>query len=362
MKLQIKTEILKEMVSKSVKGASSNKLIPITQFMCIELKSGVLRLITTDASNYLYIKRDKVEGKDFYVTLEAETFSKLIARMTCENITLEVKDGVLKVTGNGTYNIALPMDENGDSVKFPDPLEGIKAKPLGTINNSTIVSILNTAKPSLAKTLENPYYTGYYFGDWIVATDTEQICGIKTRVLPNDYLINPEMMDLLGVMTAEKVSVDGNDTYLIFTSPECTVYGPIMEGIEEYAIDAITELMESDFPSRCKFSKNSILQLLDRIALFVNPLDEHAVNLVFTKQGLVIRSKSTSGEELIPYTESENFAEFSAVIDIEYLRTQLKALTNEVVDLQYGREDAVKLVEGDVIQIISLLRENVEDE
>ena len=55
MKLKIKTLKMQEMVSKAIKGASGNKMIPITSLMAIELKENVLTLTTTDASNYVKI-------------------------------------------------------------------------------------------------------------------------------------------------------------------------------------------------------------------------------------------------------------------------------------------------------------------
>ena len=112
MKLTIKTVKLKEMVAKAVKGVGNNKLIPLTSLMAIELKDATLTLITTDATNYLYISEDKVVGEDFYVVVDANVFSKLISKMTCEDVTLEIKSDIiaLQVKGNGTYKIELPLD------------------------------------------------------------------------------------------------------------------------------------------------------------------------------------------------------------------------------------------------------------
>lgn len=61
MKLQIKTTKLQEMLARAIKGASNNKLIPLTSLIAISLKDGELTLITTDATNYLYV-RDDAEG------------------------------------------------------------------------------------------------------------------------------------------------------------------------------------------------------------------------------------------------------------------------------------------------------------
>ena len=56
--MKIKTEILKEMVSKSIKGSSQNKLLPITNYIGIEVKNKILTLITTDGNNQLKIKQE----------------------------------------------------------------------------------------------------------------------------------------------------------------------------------------------------------------------------------------------------------------------------------------------------------------
>ena len=60
MKLTINAVKLQEMVSRASKGVGNNKLIPITSLNCIEVKDNVLTLITTDATNYLYITDSQV--------------------------------------------------------------------------------------------------------------------------------------------------------------------------------------------------------------------------------------------------------------------------------------------------------------
>lgn len=90
MKLTVKTAQFQAMVSKAVRGAGLNKLLPITGMMCIEKKDGVLSIYTTDTANYLQVRMDLPEGDDIYVVVPADTFSKLISKMTSERITLSV--------------------------------------------------------------------------------------------------------------------------------------------------------------------------------------------------------------------------------------------------------------------------------
>ena len=358
--IELQTSKLKEMVTRAIRGASFNSLLPITSMMAIELKDNKLTLTTTDYTNYLYIIEDKVVGDDFYAVVMADLFQKLVSKLTCEKVRLVLKPNALEVVGNGKYLIELQQEDEGDIIQFPNPMEG-DFEPLDKeIQLTTILSILNTAKPSLATTMEFPFYTGYYCGDRIVATDTFKMCGMNIKLWDEPRLISSTLMNLLSVMTAEDISVDADGDKLIFTSPDCIVYGRTMEDIEEFDIDSIYEVLDMEFESKCKIKKSHILQLLDRLSLFVTDNDKDEVDLNFTEKGLMVSSKATSGTELIEYMESEDFADFACSIDIKMLTTEIKALASDVVELWYGDESVLKIVEGNTVLAISLA-EDVED-
>ena len=362
--IELKAVKLKEMVSRAVKGASNNKLVPLTSMLNIELKDKKLTLTTTDATNYLYIIEDKIDGDDFYVTVPVEVFSKLISHMTCETVKLNLKGNALEVVGNGTYKIELPMDENGDIIKFPDPRQEAELETLGDIQLTSILTILNTAKASIATTLEIPCYTGYYCGERVITTDTYKICGIDLNLFgDNAYLISPELMNLLSVMTFEDIGVDANEDTFIFSSPDCVIYGRTMEGIEEFQVEDIDNVLDTEFPAMCKIKKSSILSLLDRISLFVTSFDKNEIGLTFTKEGLQVASKALSGVEVVKYVESENFQDFECSVDIKMLQSQIQALAGDVVEIWYGENDMMSIVEGNITEVICFLDgEEVEDE
>jgi hypothetical protein len=64
--MKIKTEILQKMVSKSIQGASFNKMIPLTSLIGIEVQkdlmtySSKLILTTTDGSNQFKVNQIKL--------------------------------------------------------------------------------------------------------------------------------------------------------------------------------------------------------------------------------------------------------------------------------------------------------------
>lgn len=362
MKLTINTSVLQVLVSRAMKGASCNKMIPLTGLIAIELKDHKLTLTTTDATNYLYVQEDKVDGDDFYVVVQADIFSKLISRLTCEKVSLELKKHSLTVTGNGEYSIELPLDEEGELIKYPNPLTNFVKGAATEINLSTIKLVLNTAKVSLATTLDIPCYTGYYVGQKIIATDTCQICGIAIKLFEQPALISSEMMNLLDVMTCEKINVYRDADTMMFETPDCIVYGKTMDCLEDFQIDAIDSLLGEEFESVCRLSKNALLQLLDRLALFVGIYDKNGIYLTFTRDGLMITSKQANSSELIKYIESDNFKDFTCCIDIEMLRSLIKANTGDSIEMQYGEDNAIKLTDGNVTQILALLEDDRMDE
>lgn len=364
MKLQINTAVFQDMVSKSVKGAGMNSDLFITQLMSISLKDNELTLITTDNSNYLYVKHPKVAGDDFNVVVIADKFSKLISKLTCTDVTLEIpkaKKGELDklvIHGNGKYVLELPYDEEGELIDFPDPLSESDSE--GQFWNSaelkltTVRHILSTAKAALLVGKEDMCYSDYYMGDKVVATDTLKICGIDIKTFDEPKLISPQLMDLLDVMSTEIIDVRYNEDTVIFETADVTVYGKTDEGIDEYQIDAISNLLNEQFPSSCKIEKQPLTQMLDRLSLFVDVFDKNSVYLTFTKDGLMISSKQDSGSEIIPYKESENFTDYTCCLDIDLFKTQVKAYQADVLEILYGKENSIKFVLGNTKQILAL--------
>lgn len=358
MKFTINTEKFKSMMAKAVRGVGDNKLIPITQLMGIKKTGDCLMLTTTDATNYLYIYEHEVEDtEDMSVTVYAEQFAKLISKMTTENVSLEVKDGTLEVIGNGHYTLELPLDENGALIDFPDPANEYTSKVYKskkTINLSVIKTILDTVKPSLATTLDVPVLTAYYVGNSIIATNKYKIASMDLDLLGEKMLISSAMFDLFDVITDESIKVLIDDDVVVFATTNCVIYGKKFNGADDYPVDAINELIHRDFKSICKVKKSDILNTLDRMSLFISRYDYDTILLSFTKDGLSITNKSTKSKELVPYNDDSEHDEFICAIDINMLVTQIKAYASDMIEIHYGEDMGIKLVDNSIIQLIAL--------
>lgn len=371
MKFTINTALFQDMVAKATKGAGMSNDLYITQLMSISLKNNRLTLETTDNNNYLFVRQDKVAGDDFSVVVAVDKFSKLISKLTCENVTLEIplaKSGELDklvIKGNGKYTIELPYDESGELIDYPDPTSEDDEQfwNSGEAQLSTIRHILNTAKAALLVGKDDMCYSDYYVGDRVVATDTYKICGINIKMFDTPKLISPQLMDLLDVMSTENIDIRYNDEIVIFETPEVIIYGTVEEGISDYQIDAISGLLDEDFPSSCKIDKQELTQMLDRLSLFVDVFDKNSVYLTFTNEGLMVSSKQDSGSEIIPYKESKNFKPYTCCLDIDLFKTQVKAYQDDVIEMFYGKDNSIKMTNGNTTQIIALADDDrVEEE
>ena len=142
MKFSVKTETLKQMVTKASKASVNNKMIPLTGLMNIALQDNKLSITTSDAINFLTITETDVVGDNFSVVVTTDLFSKLVSKTTSDMVTLDFSNNNLTFTGNGTYKIDLPIDEEGELIKYPTinmPSENVTA---GVIKLSTIKNVV----------------------------------------------------------------------------------------------------------------------------------------------------------------------------------------------------------------------------
>jgi DNA polymerase III sliding clamp (beta) subunit (PCNA family) len=365
LKMTINTEVLKGLVQRAAKGAIGNNLAPITNMMELELIDGNLRLTTTDLSSYLSILQGEVTGDNMRIVLTADIFSRLVGRTTSENITItqtELESVVIK--GNGTYTLPLPLDGNGDPVRFKDiDLEWKKVKGK-TVNLSALESLLRVNKASIARGVEAPCYTGYYCGeDSVVTTDRYKVCRNAVRIFDDTTLLQDSFVELFAVLLDEKVTLKKKGDAVMVKTPSAVIVGEVNDDIENFAIDAINNLIYSEFPYYVVLHKAALLEAIERITLFMDEqVDKGALNLLFTKKGLELSTMGSKNNEVIAYQDDKQFSPFEASIDVTFFKDLIKVQPGDSIDLWYGSDVAVKMATDFVSQVVALYVENEEEE
>lgn len=369
--MKIKTKILQDMIAKAIKGASNNKMIPITSLIGIELKDNKLTLMTTDGSNHLRIIQNLENeiqdiNQNFYAIVNADTFSKLVGKTTSDYIKLTDKENYLEFEGNGICKFDIAQNEDGDKIKFLD-IENIPEN-----NNSFKLSVnnlktnLSIAKVSIAETMEIPVLTGYYIGEKIISTDTQKICSIEnnlgidnTELIDNPILISSSTAELLQLLDRDTVTLIKYDNVIIFKTDSILIYGKQLNQIENYPIQPVLQLINTEFTNYITFKKQDILNTLERMSLFITEYDKNSAYLNITSEGLQVNSQKSNASEIIPISHlAENFKSFKCLVDIEMLKSQIQVNLNDEITLFYGNEKFIAIKEQDTIKIMALSQVN----
>lgn len=371
MKFTVTTTVLQDMLSKAVKCASNDNQRPLTGLIAIQLKENLLTLITSSATNILYVNRGDIAGDDFYVVVPVEIFSKLVSKLTAENTTLEVKNDNLIVTSGGTYTIGASINEEGELTKYPDlyhtskEFETFKEYDIkrSTFNLMLAVNSASIADGEIAKELPE-VYTGYHVSKSIVTTDSVKMCGIDINVTGDDILlIRPETIKLTEVFSAENLKIRtsedarGGKNIVISAKDEvdCIIVSKLLENATEFNIEALNNLLAIDIESTCSINKSKFLSALDRLSLFIDKLDDFKLYMTFIPEGLKLSNAKSSSEEVLNYEASDKFKPFTCIIDIKALTEQIKAVPGDLVNMSYGNDKFVKFKDGNITQMIALI-------
>jgi DNA polymerase III sliding clamp (beta) subunit (PCNA family) len=355
MKLVVNTETLQSMINKVQKGASNNKLLPLTGFVHISLHEGKLQLDTTDMTNYVSVRATGISGEDFEVVVSLENFAKIVGKTTTENITLELTDSSLKFIGNGTYSIDLPVNEDGELIKFP-MYQITPTNEAETISYSDIRSIISANKSCIAKDSSVPVLTYYYCGNEVISANQTNICLNKITLFSEPILISSVMMDLLSLFGDTEITVSRSDTDIMFSSTNLTVYGSLFTEINDYPVEPIEAYLTVPFAYNCKFNKDTLLAAMDRLVIFTDKLDEGTLTFEFSNKALTIYNKNNTSFESVPYLNEVNIDGYTCSISYELIKNQLISNSTDTVDMYFGDDNdaCIKIEDGDIVKITSL--------
>ena len=359
MKMTIETTKLQDLTSKAYKGSGRMPILAITMFIGIEVKDGDLILTTTDKINTLKVigKGIAKDNENFYTCVDSDLFNKLVSKTTSSTITLEIDENSLTFKGNGVYSLPIAVDEKNNVVRIPEAsfnadIEGVE------IETSKLKEMLVFNKPSIAKTMEAPYLTGYYIDDEsIVSFNLVTACVNNTKLINSRALLSSNLVELFGIITIEKAIIKIDDRKILVEAGDVVINGTLMEGIEQYPAQPLKELIAAQFDSECVLNKSDLMNTLDRLNLFINDDDKNALRLTFAEDCITISSKKSNGNEMLKYVSANNALPFTQLVDLIDLKNQLQTQTGETVKLLFGNDKGLMIKTDKVSQLIPFMDE-----
>jgi len=362
MSFSVSTSVLQRLVTKVQRGASNNKLLPLTSFVSISLKDNKLKLTTTDMTNYVTATEYNVTGNDFSVVVSLESFGKLVGKTTTQEIVLELTENSLQFIGNGTYNIDLPLNEEGEPVKFP-MYEFTPTYEAVDVKYQDIKSIITANKSCLASDMSQPVLTYYYCGnDNVISADQYNICINNVQLFNEPVLISNIMMDLVALFGDDTITVTRNDSAIMFSSPTYCVYGKLFTDLDSYPSEPIQAYLSTQFEYNCKVSRELLLGAIDRLSIFMDKLDSGKLIFEFTDSSVTIYNANRTSHETIKYLNSTDMTRtgnFTCNVNSELIHSQLVSNSDDNLDIYYGEEPGgcIKIVDNDIVKITSLMED-----
>ena len=360
MQVQLKTKTLQTLVDKVTKGLGNNKILPITEMLGINIDAGKLALVATDGTNRLEVSITiDNTTPELHIAVPGSSFAKLVSKTTSENTLLSIEDNKLIFKGNGTYTFGLPVDEDGNLVVLPcivipqTPDVVVQELDTNLLKSSYVIN-----KGSVANTLEVPAYTGFYYDNkHAITTDSLKISSVQGTFFQNSVLLPTSFVKMFSLLEGEKTTSIQTNAEIFLQSDGIILQGVKMSEITAFPITDIEPFLDAEMPQQVRINKQALLNILERLALFVTPFDENVIRLDFTKQGLVLWTLKGTSSELLPYTQAENIQEFSAKVQLLPLKNTISADPDAELTLHFGRAEALKFTAGSTTQIIALYSE-----
>lgn len=356
----VKTNVLKEMMGKAIKGVTNNKLLPLTSLIgifCDDKKGLMLR--TFDGYNSLVVSNGDITTKDsFYVVVYATAFNNLINKTTTETITLENKDKYLYVKGNGNYKFDIAIDNNS-VVEFPMIVDNEASTEI-KVNLKDFKLALDNNKQSAATTFDEPSLTGAYFGDMLLTTNSYLATLTKINLFGDTpILLSYTTLNLLNALDGEVVNVKFYDDKIKIYDDTVEIYGSVMPEIEDYPFEQVMSFCDIDFANKIVVDKNELLSILNRINLFINIYDNNAIHLNFDGKNLKITTINGSGEETLNCSiEKTDKIDYFNAINYSLFKTQVQTIKGDKATICFGNSVHAVTISDDIsTHLVALIRE-----
>ncbi len=367
--IKIKTDLIKEITSKINKGIEGERTVRVSELLELKVEGNKLILAVTNTQFYLTIELTTgIEGNDnLHVTVDADTFIKLISKTTTSEIILEESNGNLIFKGNGQYIFPLELDKDGQIKTLPK-IELTNTTSQFEISGDTLYSIYSFGSHELVNDVPVETIQKYYYVDNLGAityTESPYLNNFQINT-PFRVLMNDRLVQLFSLFRNQKVKVSldkqiNNSLYQNKISFECNntklvAYLPDDSLVESYPAAPCRTLQENPYPGNVTINRIDLANALDRLNIFSvkdgNVVYKKAGKLEFTSDGLRITSIIDKNSELIKYENTPSYYSYTCYMNLAQLQRHAKASNEINVDLHYGNDMSIMFTKENYSQIV----------
>ena len=365
--MKIKTSIFQQMVGTAVKVCSFNKMLPLTSLMEIKTDKEGMTLITTDTVTTFEYRLGMEGLEESNVVVDANVISALAQKITTPEMELTVTGNSLIISGNGVYNIPIRVDESGNVIELPK-ITVPNSQP-EHVNLQRIREMIKVCSASVSPTVEAKELNNYYLGKDAVTTDQIKVTVLQDTGLglKKPLFLKASAADIISATTfveADLYTLE-DKVYLIGKTFkfEIAVDNGDLEYFTNGALKYVDKNKDVKYDYSIKLHKSNVLDVLDRLGLFIGDYDSKAVYFHVSKNNLEIHNKDKSSHETLSFLEEnlgDDFKEEEFILNIEWTKQLLNVLPEDTFTLSFNANARnVKINNANITQIISTLQEEM---
>ena len=365
----IRIEDLKNISQTILAAVDSNELSIITETLELVVKENTLYMNVTNREYYARVMFPLDSEEEFYATVNANLFLKLISQITTDTVEFNITDNYLIIKANGRYKIPLIYD-NDKLLQLPEI----------TIQNQTVefdlpgdilYSILQYNSKQLGiGTISKPVQKLYYVDDKGAITFTSGACINNFNLaVPVKILLNNRLVKLFKLFKGETVHFSlGYDslsneliqTKVCFKTDNICITSILScddTMINSVPVTAIRGRAQSDYPYSVNFDKNIFLEAINRLLLFTSSASKNLTaycKFDFMPNEVIISDTDGDSKESILYNnDTSNIdSEYEAMLDLNDLKVTLENCNEQYVNIKFGDGQAIVIQRGSVLNVI----------
>ena len=354
-----------------------NKILPAVDYagtaMSEKLQLSTIgnRLYVSGRSTDYFVKVaiDNDDSVDFFATVNANKFLKLISQTTSESVELIVNDKNLIVKGNGEYKI--PIDYVDDEMIRMPEIE------INNVSNEFIVSseILNSIATFNSRTVakegtNNILRTMYYMDELGCITYTQDACVNSFKLdSPIKVLMPAKLVKLFKLFKEgdvrlkighDAISNDIIQTKIAFENDFVSITYILScddSLIGKFPASAIRNSANAVYPYSVALNRNEVIAMINRLSIFAtnvqNPNMCYGI-FEFGSGSVTVYDTNRINKETIYYEGDDINVQgiVSVMLNLNEFKSSVESCNDQNISISFGDGKAIVVTRGSIRNVI----------
>lgn len=364
-------EDLKKISTILLSAVDSSDISKITDNLELKVENEILNLSVTNGEYFVKTKLPIYENIEFHATVNANTFLKLLTKITTETVEFKIEGNSLIIVGNGEYKI--PMIFDGDSLLTLPEIKINNVTSTFNIHSDILKSVLlyNSRELSKRAVVTNPVQKLYYIDNEGAITFTTGACvNVFKLEKPIKILLSQKIVNLFKLFDTGDIKFSiGQDpvastntvqTKVLFESEFLIISAIIPSNdalVGTVPVKAIRQRAFDTYASSAVINKVELIQAIDRLMIFYDNSVNYYAKLEFSSSGLKISSLNSEIHENVSVSSTTGLDnKYEAILDISDIKTILQSYNEGHVTMNFGNHQAFVLYKPGIYSVIPEVR------